>query len=209
MPLDYSVFSRGELKIIRSLNTPAKVQDFVTATRYNKYDRVSIVDVIRKSTADCLEAAAFASVVLTYHNIPNQIMDLNSVRDEDHVLCVFRQRGRYGSIGQSKYLGLRYRNPVYSSARELAMSYFDGYYNYFGEYTLRGYSKFISLRSLTKDQLTSAAFMHELEERLCDIAHVRLVPDNIKLPRVSPIKFRQEVLIIPKGVRVGQRYKRA
>lgn len=208
MSIDYTVFSKAEIRIIRSLNSPAKVQDFVTGTRYNKHDRVSIVDVVRKGTADCLEAAAFASVVLTFHNIPNKIMDLHSVRDEDHVLCVFRQRGRYGSIGQSKYLGLRYRNPVYTTARELAMSYFEGYYNYFGEYTLRGYSKFISLRSLTKEQLISAAFMCELEERLCDIAHVRLVPENIKLPRVSPTKFRQEVMIIPKGTRVGKIYKR-
>jgi hypothetical protein len=208
MSIDYSVFSRTELQIITRLNTTAKVQDFVTGVRYNKSDRVSIVDVIRKETGDCLEAAAFASVVLTYHNIPNQIMDLHSVRDEDHVLCVFTQRGRLGAIGQSKYLGLRYRNPVYSTVRELAMSYFEGYYNYFGEYTLRGYSKFVSLRNLTKEQLTSAAFMCELEVRLCKIAHMRLVPDNIKLPRVSPVKFRQEVLIIPKEVRVGKRYQR-
>ena len=208
MPIDYTVFSKRELQIINGLNTPAKVQEFVTSTRYNKSDRVSIVDVLRKGTADCLEAAAFASVVLTYHATPNQVMDLHSVRDEDHVLCVFKQRGRYGSIGQSKFLGLRYRNPVYANVRELAMSYFESYYNFFGEYTLRGYSKFISLRHLTKVQLSSAAFMYELEQRLCTIAHVRLVPDNITLPRVSTTKFRREVMLIPSGARVGKSYKR-
>ncbi len=208
MSIDFTVFSDEEMRTIKRLNTPPKVQFFVTSIRYNKSDRISILDVIRKGTGDCLEAAAFASVVLTYHKIPNQLMDLTSVRDEDHVLCVFKQRGHYGAIGQSKYLGLRYRNPVYASARELAMSYFDGYYNYFGEFTLRGYSKFISLRNLNHVQLTSAAFMYELEERLCNISHVPLVPENIKLPRVSPTKFKQEVMIIPSGVRVGKRYKR-
>jgi hypothetical protein len=208
MPIAYTVFSRKELQVIGRLNTPPKVQEFVTDLTYNQSQRISITDVLRTRSADCLEAAAFASVVLSYHRIPNFIMDLSSVRDEDHVLCVFKQKEGYGSIGQSKFLGLRYRNPVYSSLRELAMSYFESYYNFFGEYTLRSYSKPISLHNLSETQLTRAEFMHKLEERLGVIAHVRLVPEEIRLPRVSGAKFKQEVMIIPKGTRVGKRYKR-
>jgi hypothetical protein len=201
------VFSRQELQVIRRLNTPPKLQEFVTGLSYNQSHRISITDVLRTRSADCLEAAAFASVVLSYHRINNFVMDLSSVRDEDHVLCVFKQRGRFGSIAQSKFLGLRYRNPVYANLRELAMSYFESYYNFFGEYTLRSYSKPISLSSLTEYQLTRPEFMHELEEQLGRVAHVRLVPMEIRLPRVSPAKFKQEVMLIPKGVRVGKRYK--
>lgn len=208
MPIDYTVFSRKELQAIRRLNTPSKVQEFVTSVSYNGSNRISIAGVLREKKADCLEAAAFAGITLTHHAIPNFIMDLTSVRDEDHVVCVFKQRGRFGSIGQSKFLGLRYRNPVYASVRELAMSYFESYYNFYGEYTLRGYSKPVSLDNLSKEQLTLPAFMHQLEERLCTIAHVRLVPDDIRLPRVSPSKFKQEVMIIPRGTRVGKRYRR-
>jgi hypothetical protein len=208
MPIDYTEFSRQELQIIRRLNSPAKVQDFVSGLSYNASDRVSITDVLRKRRGDCLEAAVFASVVLTYHAIPNFIMDLSSVRDEDHVLCVIKQKEGFGSIAQSKFLGLRYRNPVYASVRELAMSYFESYYNFYGEFTLRGYSKPVSLRNLTRDQLTEPAFMHELEARLCEIDHVQLVPEDIRLQRVSPTKFRQEVMIIPKGTRIGKQYGR-
>jgi hypothetical protein len=208
MAIDYAVFSRRELQVIKRLNTPPKLQEFVSGLSYNASDRVSIADVLRERRGDCLEAAVFASIVLTFHAIPNFIMDLSSVRDEDHVLCVIKQKEGYGSIAQSKFLGLRYRNPVYANVRELAMSYFESYYNFYGEYTLRGYSKPISLRNLTRDQLIEPAFMHELEARLCAIDHVELVPDDIRLPRVSPIKFRQEVMIIPKGTRVGKRYGR-
>ena len=202
------VFSRQELQVIRRLNTPPKLQEFVTALSYNQSHRISIVDVLRTQCADCLEAAAFASVVLSYHRINNFIMDLSSVRDEDHVLCVFKQKGKFGSIAQSKFLGLRYRNPVYSSLRELAMSYFESYYNFFGEHTLRSYSKPISLKNLTEYQLTSPEFMHQLEEQLGRVAHVQLVSEEIRLPRVSPSKFKQEVMLIPKGTRVGKKYKK-
>ena len=202
------VFSRQEIQDIRRLNTPPKVQQFVTGLSYNQSHRISIVDVLRTRSADCLEAAAFASVVLSYHEISNFVMDLSSVRDEDHVLCVFKQAEGYGAIAQSKFLGLRYRNPVYASLRELAMSYFESYYNFFGEYTLRSYSRPISLNNLTEDQLTRAEFMHQLEEQLGAISHVKLVPEEIRLPRVSPAKFRQEVMLIPKGARVGKWYKR-
>jgi hypothetical protein len=209
MAIDYTVFSKQELQVIRSLSTPSKVQDFVTGISYNQSHRVSIAGVLRQRKADCLEAAAFASIVLSFHGTPNFIMDLTSVRDEDHVLCVFKLKGRFGSIGQSKFLGLRYRNPVYKSLRELAMSYFESYYNYFGEFTLRGYSKPQYLRNLSGKHLTDAAFMHKLEDQLCTIAHVQLVPDDLRIAKVSPIKFEQEVLIIPKGTRVGKMYRRS
>jgi hypothetical protein len=207
MPIAYTVFSEKELQVIRRLNSPSKVQNFITGLSYNQSHRVPIAAVLRERRGDCLEAAAFASVVLFYHGIPNFIMDLSSVRDEDHVLCVFRQAGAYGSIAQSKFLGLRYRNPVYASLRELAMSYFESYYNFFGEYTLRAYSKPLSLRNLTSKKLTDPAFMYKLEAQLGTIAHVQLVPEDIRLPRVSRVKFKQEVMVIPKKTRIGKQYR--
>lgn len=208
MTIDYSIFSERELYVIRRLNTPSKVQQFVNELTYNQNDRVSILDVIRKRTGDCLEAAVFASVVLTYHKTPNSLIGLKSVRDEDHALCVFKQKHGYGAIAQSKYLGLRYRNPVYASHRELVMSYFESYYNYFGEYSLRAYSKPLILRNIATEQMSDSAFMCNLDDRLSEIPVTQLVPVSIALPRVSPLKFKQEVLVIPKGTRVGKQYRR-
>ncbi len=208
MPINFSIFSDQEHQVIRRLNSPPKVQQFVNELVYNQNDRVSILDVIQKRTGDCLEAAVFASVVLTYHKIPNSLVGLKSVRDEDHALCVFRQKHGYGAIAQSKYLGLRYRNPVYASYRELVMSYFESYYNYFGEYSLRAYSKPLMLRSITKPQIADAAFMCALDDRLGELPVMKLVPTSITLPRVSPLKFKQEVLVIPRGTRVGRKYRR-
>jgi hypothetical protein len=208
VPNDYSALSVKERQIIRRLNSPPKVQQFVNELVYNQNDRVSILDVIRKGTGDCLEAAVFASVVLACHKIPNSLVGLKSVRDEDHALCVFKQEHGYGAIAQSKYLGLRYRNPVYASHRELVMSYFESYYNYFGEYTLRGFSKPLLLRSITKAQLADTTYMCELDDRLSELPCTQLVPASITLPRVSPLKFKQEVLVIPKGERVGKQYRR-
>lgn len=207
MPIDFSVFSKRELRLIRRLNTPTKVQEFVAELTYNQGNRVSVADVLRKNTGDCLEAAVFASVVLSFHRMPNAIVGLTSVRDDDHALCVFRQRTGLGAIAQSKYLGLQYRNPVYASYRELAMSYFESYFNYFGEYTLRGYSRPLPLRRISALQLTDAAWMSETDWRLSDLPHVQLVPTKLALPRVSTLKFRQEVLVVPKGQRVGKLYR--
>lgn len=208
MPIDFSALSVRERHIIRRLSAPSKVQQFVDDITYNNDDRVSIVDVVRTRRGDCLEAAVFASVVLTYHKIPNSLVGLKSVRDEDHALCVFRQAHGYGAIAQSKYLGLRYRNPVYASHRELAMSYFESYFNYFGEYTLRAFSKSLQLESISNAQLSDSAFMWDLDDRLSELPTTQLVPVSIKLPRVSPLKFNQEVLVIPKGVRVGKQYRK-
>lgn len=208
MPIEYSAFSETERQVIRHLNTPSKVQQFVNDLTYNQHDRISILDMIRKRTGDCLEAAVFASVVLTYHKIPNSLVGLKSVRDDDHALCVFKQDNRYGAIAQSKFLGLRYRNPVYISHRELAMSYFESYYNYFGEYTLRSFSRPLILRSVSRAQISDSAYMYTLDHRLSELPCTQLVPASITLPRVSPIKFKQEVLVIPKGKRVGKQYRR-
>lgn len=207
MLINFSIFSDQERQVIRRLNTPSKVQQFVNELVYNQNDRVSILDVIRKRTGDCLEAAVFASVVLTYHKIPNSLVGLKSVRDEDHALCVFKQEHGYGAIAQSKYLGLRYRNPVYASHRELVMSYFESYYNYFGEYTLRGFSKPFLLRNFSKAQISDASFMCSLDDRLNDLPETQLVSGSISLPRVSSLKFKQEVLLIPKGTRIGKLYR--
>jgi hypothetical protein len=101
--------------------------------------------VLRTRTAHCLEGAIFAAAALRALGFPPLLVDLEAVQDTDHVVAVFRVGGHWGAIAKSNFAGLRYREPVYRSLRELVMSYFDGYMNLRGERTLRAYSAPVNL----------------------------------------------------------------
>src|SRR5437899_11815435 len=92
------------------------------------------------------------------------LLDFEAVRDDDHVLAIFRERGHWGAVAKSNYAGLRFREPVYRTLRELAMSYFEHYYNLEGEKTLRTYSRPVNLRRFDR--------MHWMiaEKDLCPIS---------------------------------------
>jgi len=97
--------------------------------------------VLRDRTARCREGALFAAAALRVNGHPPLLLDLEAVRDDDHVLAVLRDRGHWGAVAKSNYAGLRYREPVYRTLRELVMSYFEHYYNLQGQKTLRRYSR--------------------------------------------------------------------
>jgi hypothetical protein len=97
--------------------------------------------VLRDRLAHCLEGALFGAAALRANGAEPLLLDLEAVRDDDHVLALFRRNGGWGAIAKSNYAGLRFREPVYRTLRELALSYFEHYYNPKGEKTLRGYSR--------------------------------------------------------------------
>ena len=92
-------------------------------------------------TAHCLEGALLAAAALRVQGQPPLLLDLEAVRDDDHVLAVFKQHNCWGAIAKSNYSGLRFREPVYRTLRELAMTYFEHYFNLEREKTLRKYSR--------------------------------------------------------------------
>ena len=92
-----------------------------------------------------MEGALLAAAALRVQGFPPLLLDLEAVRDDDHVLAVFKQHGHWGAIAKSNYSGLRFREPVYCNLRELAMSYFEHYYNLEAEKTLRAYSRPVNL----------------------------------------------------------------
>ena len=53
------------------------------------------------------------------------------------MLAIYKRNGRYGAVAKSNYVGLRSREPVYTSIRELIMSYFKDFYNLDGLFSLR------------------------------------------------------------------------
>lgn len=203
----YSGFTKEEISIIKKLNNPYKIQEFVDTLGYNQGKRLCPAEVLREKKADCLEAALLAIAILKYHNIPCFLTDLESVRDEDHELCVYKINGRYGSIAQSKFLGLKFRNPVYASVRELVMSYFEHYFNYYGELTLRAYSVPVRFGKNT-GWFYDHKKIEKIDEKLYKIRHHKIFDSDKRLPTVSVARFEREILIRPEGFSIGRKYRR-
>ena len=143
-------FDARERKLLRRLTTPEKIQRFLDdEIGYNKEPGGptcrSPRRVLRDRLAHCMEGALFGAAALGLLDFPPLLLDLEAVRDDDHVLAIFRSRGHWGAIAKSNYSGLRFREPVYRTLRELVMSYFEHYYNPAGEKTLRRYSRPVNL----------------------------------------------------------------
>lgn len=119
-----------------------------------------------------------AAAALSYHGDPPLLVDLTAVRDDDHVLAVFRRRELWGAVAKSNYSGLRFREPVYRTLRELVMSYFEHYYNLRGEKTLRGYSRPVNLNRFRKRWISAPEDVWFIPEYLCEIGHFTVAPEN-------------------------------
>src|SRR6266404_9149800 len=124
-------FTTPERKLIQRLNTPAKVQRWLTATPYN-WERQggtmrSFREVVKRNEAHCLEASVAAAVILEQHGYPPLLLDLESWDLLDHVIFVFQKGGLWGSIGRSRDIGLHGRKPVFRNLTQLVWTYFDPY----------------------------------------------------------------------------------
>src|SRR5580704_17780277 len=175
MPRD--PFTPAERAVFRRLNKPEKIQRFLDHDL--PYDKEpegprcrSPRQVLRDRTAHCMEGALFGAAALRMLGHPPLLLDLEAVHDDDHVLAVFRARGHWGAVAKSNYSGLRYRDPVYRTLRELVMSYFEHYYNLRREKTLRNYSRPVNLRRFDKVAwMTSEDNVWFVPEYLCTISH--------------------------------------
>ena len=136
-----------ELRLLRSLNTPIKIQRFLDTLNYHENDTAwSPRKVLREGTAHCLEGSILAAAAFYVNGTTPLLVDHEAIRDTDHVLAVFQHRKHWGAVALSHYAGLRYREPVYRTLRELSMSYFDAYCNHSGDRTLRTYSRPLDIR---------------------------------------------------------------
>jgi hypothetical protein len=127
-----------------------------------------------------MEGALFGAAALRMLGHPPLLLDLEAERDDDHVLAIFRLRGCWGALAKSNYAGLRYREPVYRTLRELVMSYFEHYYNLRREKTLRNYSRPVNLRRFDKiGWMTAEEDVWPVPEYLCAISHTPVSPPRI------------------------------
>ncbi len=178
------LFSPTEKKIFAKLNTPQKIQDYLDTLPIN-YEHsgetyMSPRRMIRAKTAHCFEAALFAAAAFAYHGKKPLLMDLRTaIPYEDHVITLFRVNGLWGAISKTNHVILRYRDAVYRSPRELAMSYFHEYVESDGKKSLREYSSPIDLARF-KPELWVAAQedLYWLVEALDSARHFPIAPDK-------------------------------
>src|SRR6266568_1872758 len=170
-------FSPVELRKLRALKTPAGVQRFLDSLPYHLADTSwSPRKVLQEKTAQCLEGAIFAAAALRVLGFPPLLWDLEAVNDTDHVLAIFKVRGCWGAVAKSNFSGCRYREPVYRTLRELAMSYFNIYFNLRSERTLRRYSRPVNLtRFDDRNWMTTDKPIWFIAEYLCEIPHISLL----------------------------------
>jgi hypothetical protein len=185
--------SPANLRTLRSLKTPAKIQKFIDALQYQYADTAgSPRRVLRERKGHCLEGALLAAAALRVNGHPPLLMDLEAVRDDDHVVALYRERGLWGGIAKSNYAGLRFRAPIYRTLRELALSYFEHYYNLRGERTLRAYAGPVNLERLdSRHWMTAEEDAWCVPEMLIQARHYALLPDAVArtLPRLDRRSF--------------------
>ena len=170
-------FTPAELRKLRSLRTPHGIQRFLDQMPYHLADTAwSPRRVLRERTSHCFEGAIFAAAALRANGHPPLIFDLEAEQDTDHVVAIYRERGHWGALAKSNYSGCRYREPVYRTLRELAMSYFDGYFNLRGDRSLRTYSRPVNLKRFDRyEWMTTEEPIWFIANYLFDVHHYRLL----------------------------------
>jgi len=186
------------LRKFRALKTPAGVQGFLDGLPYNlSYTARSPKRVLHDCTASCLEGGIFAAAALRVLGFSPLIFDLEAEQDTDHVVAIFKRRGHWGAVAKSNFAGCRYREPVYRSLRELAMSYFNTYFNLRFERTLRRYSRPVNLaRFVCFNWMTTEKPVWFIAEHLCEIPHISFLTPSMKrnLTRLDPRSVRGEMI---------------
>jgi hypothetical protein len=172
--------TRTEFAILRRLDTPEKIQQFVSAIPHNwelgGETCLSVRETLRQRRALCIEGAMVAAAALWVHGEPPLIMDLRATRDYDHIVTLFRRNGRWGAISKTNGPFLRWRDPVYRSLRELAMSYIHEYHNRRYQKTLREYSAAFDLRRIApRLWVTGEKHCWDVGEMIDEARHYRML----------------------------------
>lgn len=170
-----------EFDRLARLDSPPRIQAFLNAIPINhELDGetvYSVRSVLRHRRAHCIEGAFVAACALWIHGEPPYVMHLDCApSDYPHVIALFRHNGAWGAISKTNGVALRYRDPVYRSLRELALSYFHEYSDKRGRRTLRSYSGAFDMRRLNVTQwVCGEANCWQAHDRLAALRHYPLV----------------------------------
>jgi hypothetical protein len=187
--------TKKETAFLRRLGPPHRIQRFLDELDYDVAGSGcrSPRRVLRERRVQCLDGALFAAAALRAQGRPPLIVDLEAEQDDDHVIAVFRQGRCWGAIARSNYSGLRFREPVYRSLRELVMSYFESYFNLRRQKTLRRYSGPVDLsRFDRRGWMTTDEDLWYVAEHLLTVPHRQVLPPGPRRPLspVEPVLFR-------------------
>ncbi len=194
-----TLLSPAERRVFAGLSTPQKIQDYLDHSPANlltkgEHTMKSPRRVLQTGSAHCLEGAMLAATALAYHGRPPLLLDLESTdNDYDHIVALFKQNGRWGAISKTNYPVLRWRDPVYASVRELALSYFHEYFLDNGKKTLRRHSGPFNLQKFDpKRWVIAEGDVDWLAEALGDAKHFPIAsPKTIKaLRRASKVEVK-------------------
>lgn len=188
-------FNEKELRVFQKLKNPRHIQDFLETLPINFEEHhdtfMSPRRILRERKAHCLEGAVFAASALAVHGRPPLLLDLETTpNDESHVVTVFRERGRWGAVSKTNHAALRYRDPVYRSVRELAISYFHEYFLDSGTKTLRSYGTLNLARFNRRNWTTDEEDLWYIERALVAARHFPIVTSARArfLRRADPIE---------------------
>ncbi len=197
-----AILTTDERKLFKKLNTPNKIQDYLDAMpnnvlNSNEHTMRSPRRVMRDRKAHCMEGAMLAAAALAYHGRPPILLGLEATEnDYDHIVALFKEDGRWGAISKTNYPVLRWRDPVYTSVRELAMSYFHEYFLDSGKKTLRRYSAPFNIQKFDPARwVTIEEDVDWLAEELGEAKHFPIAPPKAikKLRKASKIEVETTV----------------
>jgi hypothetical protein len=193
-----SAFLPRERRLLARLRTPSAVQRYLNRLPYNNEPAPggatlrSFRGVVRTGCAHCLEAALFAAVVLEQRGYPPLVLSFESIDELDHVIFIYRRRGRWGSVARSRDPGLHGRRPVFATPRALALSYVDPYVDFTGRVT--GYAV-VDLRILEPyDWRLANTNVWKVERMLLDWPHRPIASSDRRVNRLRARyrEFRQQ-----------------
>ncbi len=175
-----------EERLFKKLNSPILIQNYLDKLPMNHeksgHTHYSPRKVLKKKKAQCIEGAMLAAAILWYHGQQPLLMDLVShEQDDDHVIALYKKNGYWGAISKTNHPGLRFRDPVYKTVRELAVSYFHEWFFYVsGEKTLVSYSDPVNLKKLGLDWVTTEKGLWHIDGILDKTRHHRIYPRTQK-----------------------------
>jgi len=191
--------SKTERQLMAELNSPSRIQAFLDGFAYSTEEVYRCpLRVLRERIAHCFDGALFAAAALRRIGFPPLLLEiLPNDRDDDHMLALYKMNGHWGAVAKSNFVGLRFREAIYRTLRELVLSYFEQYYNVEREKTLRGYTAPLNLKAFDRfNWMVSDEPLEQIATRLGEIRKISVVAPQMiaKLSLVDPRSYQAGLL---------------